>query len=86
MASAYTLNIFIINTDSGCTNTTISSQIVTTACTEEFLIRISQYSDAQGPFNVYTGSTSTTAIFSGKTRTQMIDGVQIIVNNNDPIC
>lgn len=86
MASAYTLNIFVVNNDPTCSGTTIQSQIITTACTDNYLIKISSQSKAAGPFNVYSGSTGTTAIYSSQTRTQMIAGVQITVINDDPAC
>lgn len=86
MASAYTLNIFVVNNDPTCSGTTIQSQITTTACTDNYLIKISSQSNAVGPFNVYSGSTGTTAIYSAQTRAQMVTGVQITVVNNDPSC
>lgn len=86
MASAYTLNIFVVNNDPTCSATTIQSQITTTACSETYLVKISSQSNALGPFAVYSGSTGTTAIYSAATRTQMVAGLPIIVYNNDPIC
>jgi len=43
----------------------------------EYILRISPNSNATGPFNVYTGSTLTTPIYSGATFDQMIVGVTL---------
>ena len=43
----------------------------------EYILRISPNSNAAGPFNVYTGSTLTTPIYSGATFDQMIVGVTL---------
>lgn len=86
MASAYTLNIFVVNNDPTCSATTIQSQITTTACSETYLVKISSQSNALGPFAVYSGSTGTTAIYSAATRTQMVAGLPIIIYNDDPVC
>ena len=86
MASAYTLNIFVVNNDPTCSSTTIQSQITTTACSETYLVKISSQSNALGPFAVYSGSTGTTAIYSAATRTQMVAGLPITVLNTDPTC
>jgi len=44
---------------------------------EQFIIRLTLDSNAVGPFNIYTGSTSTTPIKSNQTRDQIIAGVLI---------
>lgn len=86
MASAYTFNIFVVNNDPTCDSTTIQSQVTLTACSETYLVKIGSHSDAQGPFNVYTGTTSGTPVFSALTRAQIISGVTFVMNNNDPSC
>jgi hypothetical protein len=86
MASAYTLNIFVVNNDPTCSATTIQSQVTTTACSETYLVKISSQSNALGPFAVYSGSTGTTAIYSAATRTEMVAGLPIVIYNDDPIC
>jgi len=43
----------------------------------EYILRISPNSNATGPFNVYTGSTLTTPIYSSATFDQMIVGVTL---------
>lgn len=86
MASAYTVNIFVVNNDPTCSATTIQSQITTTACSETYLVKISSQSNALGPFAVYSGSTSTTAIYSAATRAEMVAGLPITFYNTDPIC
>lgn len=86
MASAYTLNIFVVNNDPTCSGLTISSQLTTTECIQTFLIKISSQSNALGPFTVYTGSLSGTPAYSGVTRSQMVAGVPIVVYSQDPEC
>jgi hypothetical protein len=44
---------------------------------EQFIIRLTLDSNAVGPFNIYTGSTSTTPIKSNQTRDQIVEGVLI---------
>jgi len=70
--------ILVVNTASGC-DTVVEQQITVTgpSC---WIVRIPSASNAIGPFNVYVGSTGTTAYFTGQTRTQMIDGVVICFN------
>ena len=41
----------------------------------QVVLRLTLSSNAVGPFNIYTGSTSTTPILSGQTRDQLVSGV-----------
>ena len=41
----------------------------------QVIIRLTLSSNAIGPFDIYTGSTSTTALMTGQTRDQIIAGV-----------
>lgn len=74
-------NIYVVNTDINCTNDVIEQQINITGCNQTVLVQMTVASTALGPFNVYTGNTGTTAVYTGVTRTQMIDGVVLILNN-----
>lgn len=67
--------IILTNTLSGCTET-ISETLTVTACTTYF-VRIPSNSTADGPFNIYTGTTSTTPIYSAITKEQLYSGVTI---------
>ena len=86
MALPYTLNIIVVNNDPSCGGTSIVSQVTTTACSESYLVKISSQSNALGPFDVYSGNTGTTAIYSAQTRAQMVAGVPIYLVNDDPTC
>ena len=86
MASAYTLNIFVVNNDPSCGGLTISSQVTTTECIQTFLVKISSQSNALGPFDIYTGSTSVPPVYSALTRTELVAGVPVTLYNDDPIC
>ena len=77
---AVTYNIIVVNTDSGC-STAITQQYTTTACSENILVKLSGANNAVGPFNVYTGTTGTTAVYSGVTRSQMYVGVILTVSD-----
>ncbi len=67
--------ILVVNRASGCD--TVVEQQVTVTGYQCFLVKIPPQSNALGPFDVYTGSTGTTVIYSAQTRTQMIAGVTI---------
>ena len=67
-------DIIVVNTDPNCSNS-ITQQVSATGCPQNVLVRISPYSTAIGPFDVYTGTTATTAVYSAQTRNQMIAGV-----------
>ena len=86
MASAYTLNIFVVNNDPTCGGLTIQSQVTTTECIQTFLVKISSQSNALGPFDVYTGSTLIPPAYSALTRTELVAGVPVTLYNDDPIC
>ncbi len=62
--------ILVVNRASGCD--TVVEQQVTVTGYQCFLVKIPPQSNALGPFDVYTGSTGTTVIYSAQTRTQMI--------------
>jgi len=70
-----TYNIYITNNDSGCTEV-LSASTTVTSCTT-FFLRIPENSKADGPFNIYTGSTSTIPIYSAKTVSDLLSGVSI---------
>lgn len=67
--------ILVVNRASGCD--TVVEQQVTVTGYQCFLVKIPPQSNALGPFDVYTGSTGTTVIYSAQTRTEMIAGVTI---------
>lgn len=65
----------------------------------ELILRLTLDTNALGPFSIYTGSTSTTALYTGVTRNQLISGYAIelegsssgvtytlIIENNQPGC
>lgn len=67
--------ILVVNRASGC-NTVVEQQVTVTGY-QCFLVKIPAESNALGPFDVYTGSTGTTAVYSSQTRTEMVAGVTI---------
>jgi hypothetical protein len=69
-------DIIVVNTDPTCVNS-ITQQVSITGCPQTIIVRISPNSSALGPFNVYTGTTGTTPIYSAQTRTQMVAGQPI---------
>jgi hypothetical protein len=77
---AVTYNIIVVNTDSGCSNS-ITQQYTATACSENILVKLSGTNNAVGPFNVYTGTTGTTAVYSGITKAQMYSGVTLTISD-----
>lgn len=66
-------DIIVVNTDPNCVNS-ITQQVSITGCPQNIIVRINYNSTAQGPFNVYTGTTATTAVYSAQTRDQMVAG------------
>jgi hypothetical protein len=72
-------NIFVVNTAPGC-DTSITQQVEVSGCTT-FIIRLSQDSNALGPFDVYYGTSTflsaATLYVSAQTRTQMFNGIVI---------
>jgi hypothetical protein len=82
MSSVYEL--FVVNTDTTCSGyNTVIQEVTITDCVQTILISISNGSTAIGPFNIYSGNTGTTALFSGVTRNQLISGVTVTLTNPD---
>ena len=75
-------NILVVNRASGCD--TIVEQQITVTGNQCFIVRIPLNSNAIGPFDVYTGSTGTTVVYSAQTRNQMIEGVVICFGTVTP--
>ena len=75
-------NILVVNRASGCD--TIVEQQITVTGNQCFIVRIPLNSNALGPFDVYTGSTGTTAVYLSQTRSEMIDGVTICFGDITP--
>ena len=67
--------ILVVNRAAGC-NTVVEQQVTVTGY-QCFLVKIPAESNALGPFDVYTGSTGTTAVYSAQTRPEMVAGVTI---------
>jgi hypothetical protein len=67
--------ILVVNRASGC-NTVVEQQVTVTGY-QCFLVKIPPQSNALGPFDVYTGTTGTTAVYSAQTRPEMVAGVTI---------
>ena len=74
-------NIYVVNTDVNCTNDVIEQQINITGCNQNVLVQMTVGSTALGPFNIFTGNTGTTAVYTGVTRTQLIEGVILTLTN-----
>lgn len=74
-------DIIVVNTALDCDNS-ITQQFTATACSENVIIKFSGSNNAVGPFDIFTGSTGTTAVYTGITRTQMISGV--VMTLTDP--
>lgn len=72
-------NIFVVNTAPGC-DTPVTQQVSVTGCTT-FIVRLSQNSNALGPFDVYFGTSTflsaATLYASAQTRTEMFNGIVI---------
>lgn len=68
-------SIIVVNTATGC-DTSVVQQVEVSGY-QCFIVRIPAESNAVGPFDVYTGSTGTTAIYTSVTRNEMINGVTI---------
>jgi len=71
-------SVFVVNNASGC-NTEIEQQLTVTGCTN-YIIRLSQNSNALGPFDVFYSLypaplSAATLVASAQTRTQMFNGV-----------
>jgi hypothetical protein len=74
-------NIYVVNTDINCGVDTIEQQISITGCSQNILVQMTVGSTALGPFNIYTGNTGTTAVYTGVTRTQLLDGVVLTLTD-----
>jgi hypothetical protein len=79
---AVTYDIIVVNEADGCLNS-VTQQYTVTACTQYVIVRFNGTNNAIGPFDIYTGSTGTTAVYSAATRQQMFDGVAIELS--DPV-
>ena len=75
---AFIYDIIVVNTDPTCVNS-VTQQYTATGCPQTVLVKIDVGSPALGPFDVYTGTTGTTAIYSAQTRVQMIAGVAVVL-------
>ena len=73
---AVTYDIIVVNEADGCLNS-VTQQYTVTACTQYVIVRFDGTNNAVGPFDIYTGTTGTTAVYSAATRQQMFDGVAI---------
>lgn len=67
-----TYSIIVTNNAPGC-GTEIEQQVTVTGCTT-YIVRISQNSNALGPFNVYVNDV---LYYSNQTRTEMLNGVVV---------
>lgn len=78
-------NISVVNTEPGCDSNFIQKTVSITGCSETIVLRLNSASNATGPFDVYTGSTSTTTPpLSGLTKSQMVSGVSLLLAGDDP--
>ena len=80
-------SVFVVNNASGC-NTEIEQQLTVTGCTS-YIIRLSQNSNALGPFDVFyslypTPLSAATLVASAQTRTQMFNGVVLTLECATP--
>lgn len=83
MPSEDIVSIYIVNEADGCSDLTIESQVSFTSCSQTYIVRISNQSNAAGPFSIYTGSTSGTPIYSAVTRVNMVAGQSFSLSNSD---
>lgn len=80
-------SVFVVNNASGC-NTEIEQQLTVTGCTN-YIIRLSQNSNALGPFDVFYSLypaplSAATLVASAQTRTQMFNGVVLSIECATP--
>lgn len=68
-------SIFLVNTDSGCD--TFIEQQLNVSSPSSYLIKLDPVSNAVGPFDIFSGSTGSTPIYSALTRIQMTTGIVI---------
>lgn len=64
---AVTYDIIVVNEADGCLNS-VTQQYTVTACTQYVIVRFDGTNNAIGPFDIYTGTTGTTAVYSAATR------------------
>jgi hypothetical protein len=67
--------VYVVNNAPNCNNYVVQ-EISLSACTN-VIVRITSNTNAVGPFDVYIDSLSTTPIYTGLTRSQMLDGVVV---------
>jgi hypothetical protein len=68
-------SVIVVNTAPGCDNF-IEQQISADTC-NNYIVRITQNTNAIGPFDVYVDTTGSTPIYSAQTRQQMLNGVVV---------
>lgn len=68
-------SIIVVNTAPGCDNL-IEQQISADTC-NNYIVRITQNTNALGPFNVYVDTTGSTPVYSAQTRQEMLNGVVV---------
>ena len=71
-------SIIVLNNDSECYNQ-IEKVVDISGCTT-YILRLQVGSKGNGPFNIYTGSTGTTPIYSALTKSEINVGVPISIN------
>jgi hypothetical protein len=83
MAEIY--DIIVVNEASGCQNA-VTNQYTITGCNQTVLVKFNGTNNAVGPFDIYTGSTGTTAVYTGVTRIEMISGVTLTLTDPSAFC
>ena len=81
---AINYDIIVVNTYAGCNDTQVTQQVSITGCSESIIVRLTSDTNALGPFDIYTGSTSEVAIETNVNRTEMFNGVVIELPGDDP--
>jgi hypothetical protein len=78
-------DIIVVNEASGCLNA-VTNQYTITGCNQNIIVRFDGINNAVGPFDIYVGSTVTTAVYTGVTRTEMIYGVVLTLTDSSAFC
>ena len=78
-------DIIVVNEASGCLNA-VTNQYTITGCNQNIIVRFDGINNAVGPFDIYVGSTGTTAVYTGVTRTEMIYGVVLTLSDSGAGC
>ena len=78
-------DIIVVNEASGCLNA-VTNQYTITGCNQNIIVRFDGINNAVGPFDIYVGSTGTTAVYTGVTRTEMIYGVVLTLSDPGAGC